>query len=103
VIAKKDFDRLYASAAQGAQQQLGVAPELSDLPNFTGCVAEMKQQQPEGQEAPLDSELRKQCKETYEQIKQQVMQFLIQSQWMLQEAEEQDVAVPDTEVVKAFE
>ena len=102
VVTKQAFDRWYASAAQGQRQQ-GGPPVAPDPPRFTKCVAAVKQQQPKGAGAPKDSELKKQCKQGYEQLKQQVMQFLIQSQWVQQEAEQQDVKVSDTEVRRLFE
>jgi foldase protein PrsA len=103
VITEKDFNRYYVTTAKSAAQQLGAVPEMSDLPNFTACVTERKGQQPKGQEAAPDRELRKQCEDAHTQVKDQVMSFLIQSQWLVQEAEEQDIEVSDSEVVKTFE
>ena len=102
VITKQQFDHWYQSAAKSQAQQGGpaVAP---DPPNYAKCVAALKKAQPKGAEAPADADLKKQCKQSYDQLKQQVMQFLIQSQWVQQEAEEQDVAVSGKEVRRLFE
>ena len=105
VITKQQFDHWYQSAAKSQAQQGGpaVAP---DPPSFTKCVAALKDAQPKpakGTPAPEDSELKKQCKQGYDQLKQQVMQFLIQSQWVQQEAKEQDVSVSGKEIRTLFE
>ena len=102
VVTKQAFDRWYASAAQGQRQQ-GGPPVAPDPPRFTKCVAAVKQQQPKGADAPKESDLKKQCKQGYDQLKQQVMQFLIQSQWVQQEAKEQDVSVSGKEIRTLFE
>ena len=58
---------------------------------------------PEGHPEADASTLKKQCKQQYDQLKADVMQFLIQAQWVQQEAEKQDVKVTDAEVKKSFE
>ena len=50
----------------------------------------------EGQERPSDATLKKQCQTEYDTLKTEVMQFLIQAEWVQQEAEEQDVKVSDS-------
>jgi len=101
VITKQAFDTWYNSAAKSQASQGGpsVPP---DPPNFTKCVAALQEQQPEGSETG-EAELKKQCRQSYNQLRQQVMQFLIQSQWVLQEAESQDVSASDKEVRSQFD
>jgi foldase protein PrsA len=101
VITQEQFDHWYASAAKAQAQQGGpaVAP---DPPNYTKCVDALKQAQPKGSPAPKDADLKKQCKQSYDQLKQQVMQFLIQSQWVQQEAADRSVKVSDKEVQTLF-
>jgi foldase protein PrsA len=101
VITKQAFDHWYESAAK-AQQQQGGPPVVPDPPTYSKCVEGLKQAQPKGSQ-PKDSDLKKQCKTTYDQLKQQVMQFLIQSQWVQQEAADQDVKVSGAEVKRLFE
>jgi foldase protein PrsA len=104
VITKQQFDHWYASAAQSQAQQGGAAVP-PDPPNYTKCVAALKKAQPKpakGATPPTDSALKKQCKQSYDQLKQQVMQFLIQSQWVQQEAADQDVKVSSKEVQTLF-
>ncbi len=101
VITKQAFDHWYASAAKSQAQQGGPAVP-PDPPNYTKCVNALEQAQPKGSAAPKDSDLKKQCKQSYDQLKQQVMQFLIQSQWVQQEAADQDVKVSSKEVQTLF-
>nr|MBA3299110.1 peptidyl-prolyl cis-trans isomerase [Thermoleophilaceae bacterium] len=99
VITKKEFDRWYESAAkQGGQTS------TPDPPDFKQCVAGLKKQpQPQGGSKPSDAVLKKQCKQQADQFKQEAMQFLIQAEWVQQEAEARGVKVSDAEVKKSFE
>ncbi|HEV2724177.1 MAG TPA: hypothetical protein VGV10_06050, partial [Thermoleophilaceae bacterium] len=102
VITKKEFDRWFKNAARGQGQ--GGASAIPEPPDFEGCVAALKKQpSPQGGAKPKDAALKKQCKQQYEQLRQEVMQFLIQAQWVQQEAEERDVKVSDSEVKRSFE
>jgi foldase protein PrsA len=77
---------------------------VPDPPDFTKCVAAKKDQpQPETQGKQSDSELKKQCRREYDTLKNEVMQFLIQAEWVQQEAEQQDVEVSQQAVTKSFE
>ena len=49
------------------------------------------------------TQLKAQCKQEYEGLRDQVMQLLIQDEWVHGEAEQQDVKVTDAEVKKAFD
>ncbi len=102
VITKKEFDRWFKNAAKGQGQ--GGASAVPEPPDFEKCVAALKKQpQPQGGAKPNDAALKKQCKQQYEQLRQEVMQFLIQAQWVQQEAEKRGVNVSDAEVRKSFE
>jgi foldase protein PrsA len=96
-IEKSEFDKWMKSASAGSAQGGQVA--TPDPPEFTKCVAAKKKQPvPKGADAPSDAELKKQCKSEYDQLKGDVMQFLIQAEWVQLEAEEQGVKVSDQEV-----
>jgi foldase protein PrsA len=104
VITQDEFDKWLTvgtasqTAAQGGQ---AVAP---DPPDFEKCVAAKKKvPAPKGQEQPSDSQLKKQCEQQFEQLKTEVMQFLIQSEWVLQEAEAQDIKLTDQEIRRTLE
>ncbi|MDQ4049639.1 MAG: peptidyl-prolyl cis-trans isomerase, partial [Actinomycetota bacterium] len=101
-IAKKEFDRWLKNAARGQQQ--GGGASVPDPPTFAKCVAGLKKApQPQGGAKPKDADLKKQCRQQYNQLKSEVMQFLIQAQWVQQEAQERGVKVSDAEVRKSFE
>ncbi len=101
-ISKDEFDRWYKNAAAGATQ--GGQVVAPDPPDFEKCVAGLQEQpQPEGAGEPTEDALKKQCEQQYEDLRDQVMQFLIQAEWVQQEAEERDVAVSDEEVKKSFD
>jgi foldase protein PrsA len=96
-IEKSEFDKWMKSAAAGSAQ--GGQVTEPDPPEFTKCVAAKKKQPvPKGSDTPSDAGLKKQCKSEYDQLKGDVMQFLIQAEWVQQEAEEQNVKVSDQEV-----
>jgi foldase protein PrsA len=102
-ITQDEFDKWletrYASAA--AQGGSAVVP---DPPDFQKCVAAKKKQPvPEGQKKPSDAALKKQCEREFDQAKSEVMQFLIQAEWVVQEAEARGVEVSDAAVRKSLE
>ncbi len=105
VIEKEDFDHWLQAAAQG--QQPPGAPGgvvIPDPPEFTDCIAAKKKQPaPPGSQKPTDAQLKDQCKQEFDSLKQQVMQFLISAEWIQQEAEARDIEVSDEEVQKQFE
>ena len=102
-ISQDEFDKWLKTAAmgQGAQGGTTTAP---DPPDFTKCVAaKQKAPAPQGQPKPSKASLEKQCKTEYDALKTEVMQFLIQAEWVQQEADEQDVKVSDKEIKQSFE
>src|SRR5918992_3997601 len=93
-ITEEEFDKWLASASQGAAA--GGQAAAPDPPEFRKCVAAKKgQPQPQGAPKPTDAQLKKQCKDEYDQLKGDVMQFLIQAEWANVEPEKQDVTVSD--------
>ena len=57
----------------------------------------------QGQAKQTDAALKKQCKTEYDTLKREVMQFLIQAEWVQQEADKRDIEVSDKAVKKSFE
>jgi foldase protein PrsA len=112
LITKKSFDhwmQVAAISSQGAAAGNPNAPrevQIPDAPEYTTCVATKKKtapQPPKGQPAPSDADFKAQCKQEYEGLRDQVMQLLIQNEWVTGEAEQQDIEVSDAEVRKQFE
>jgi foldase protein PrsA len=101
-ISQQEFDRWFKTAA--AAQAQGAQAAVPDPPDYEKCVAAKKKLPTgQGQEKPTDSELKKQCKAEYETLRTQVMQFLIQAEWVQQEAEKQDIKVTDAQIRKSLE
>jgi foldase protein PrsA len=101
-ITQDEFDKWLNTAAKGnAQGGTAVAP---DPPDYKKCVAaKSKTPVPKGQKQPTNDALKKQCKSEYDALKREVMQFLIQAEWVQQEAADQDIKVSDKEIKKSFE
>jgi foldase protein PrsA len=101
-ITQAEFDKWLKTAVSGQAQGGTVA--VPDPPDFTKCVsAKKKAPAPEGQDKPSDSQLKKQCKQEYDQLKREVMQFLIQAEWVQQEADQQGIEVSQKAVQKSLE
>ncbi len=101
-ITQDEFDKWLKTAVMGQAQ--GAAAAVPDPPDYTKCVAAKKKTPaPEGQSKPTESALKKQCKAEYNQLKTEVMQFLIQAEWVQQEADQQNISVSEKAVAKSFE
>src|SRR3954467_2908151 len=95
------------SSAGGAEpdQQQG-SGEVPDAPNFTRCIASKKEKAPKpakGQPKPTDAQFKAQCQQEYNGLRDQVLQFLISSEWIQNEAKDQGVKITDAEVKKQFD
>jgi foldase protein PrsA len=103
VITKDQFNHWLNAAAHGSAAP-GSNPTVPDPPNFTKCVAnQAKQPVPKGAKKPTTAQLKTQCQQQYDALKQQVMQFLVSAEWIQQEADKQGVKVSDKEVQKQFQ
>lgn len=101
-ITQDEFEKWLNTAAKGNAQ--GGTAAVPDPPEFTKCVAAKKKTPvPQGQKKPSDAALKKQCKTEYDALKREVMQFLIQAEWVQQEAADKDVKVSDKEIKSSFE
>ena len=101
-ITQDEFDKWLNPAAKGNAQ--GGAAAVPDPPDYTKCVAaKSKTPVPKGQKQPSDDALKKQCKTEYDALKKEVMQFLIQAEWVQQEAADQNIKVTDAQIKKSFE
>ena len=100
-ITQEEFDKWVETAVKGQAQ--GGEAVVPDPPEFTKCAANKKKlPAPEGQSKQTDAQLKKQCEQEHEQLKREVMQFLIQAEWVQQEAAERDISVSDKAVAKSF-
>jgi foldase protein PrsA len=105
-ITKAQFQHWYEIAAKGnAQSTPGQPVVVPDPPDFTKCVADKKAHQPKAsksQPKQSDDQLKSQCKQEYETLRDQTMNFLIQADWVTGEAKAQKITVTDSEVQKQF-
>jgi len=102
-IEKQEFEHWLSVAAKTSGQPNAAVPKP---PDFKECVAQAKKaaaKPAEGQPKPSDSQLKTQCKQQYDQLREQVLGLLISFQWIEREASEQGVSVTDAEVKKSFE
>jgi foldase protein PrsA len=102
VITKNQFNHWLSAAAHGSSAP-GSAVVVPDPPDFTKCIAnQAKQPVPKGAKKPTTAQLKTQCQQQYDALKQQVMQFLVSAEWIQQEAQSQKVKVSNAEVQKQF-
>src|SRR3954471_11715462 len=105
VITKTEFTHWLAAAAhQQAASAPGQAVVVPDPPTFASCVAaKSKQPVPKRTPAPKPADLKSQCQQEYSGLRDQTMQFLISSQWLLKEADKRNIKVSDAEVNRNFQ
>jgi foldase protein PrsA len=104
-ITQDEFDKWMTIAVKGQSQSApGGAAAVPKPPDFEACVAAKKKTPvPKGQKKPTDEAVKKQCKSEYDTLKREVMQFLIQGEWVQQEAEKRGVKIKDAELQKALQ
>jgi foldase protein PrsA len=103
-IDKQEFGHWMTVAAKSSGQANAAAPDPES--NYAKCVEAKKKAQPkpaEGQPKVTDEQLRTQCKQEYEQLRNQVLQLLISFKWIQGEADALDVKVSEAEVKKSFD
>jgi hypothetical protein len=104
-ISRADFDHWLENAARGRAPPGGGEPVVIPRPpDFIQCVeAKRDEPTPRGAPTPSETDLREQCEQEYEGLRDQVMQFLVQSIWIEFEAEERGIEVSDADVRQAFD
>jgi foldase protein PrsA len=103
-ITQNEFDKWMNIAVKGQSQAPGGAAAVPEPPDFESCVeAKKKTPVPKGQQKPSDADLKKQCKSEYDKLKTEVMQFLIQGEWVQMEADKRGIELKPAELQKALE
>jgi foldase protein PrsA len=100
-ITKDEFSKWLTAAVKSQAQ--GGAAVVPDPPDYAKCVAAKKKQPVTGKAKTTTAALKKQCSSEYTTLKRQVMQFLIQAQWVEQEADKQKIKVSDSDVQKTLQ
>jgi foldase protein PrsA len=102
-ITKAQFTHWLNAAAHGSATP-GSKVVVPDPPTFANCIAQQaKQPVPKGAKKPTTAQLKTQCQQQYEALKQQVMQFLVSAEWISQEADKLGVKVTDKQVQQQFQ
>ena len=111
-IRKTTFDHWMRIAAVSQAGQTNpnssTAPKanIPDAPNFTKCIATKKAaaaKPAKGQPEPTEAQLKGQCQQEYNTLRDQVLEFLIRGNWIEQETIKQNVKVSDKEVQKQID
>jgi foldase protein PrsA len=110
-IKKTTFDhwmQIAAVSQAGQTQTSGAAPkpQIPDAPNFTKCVAQKKATAAapaKGQPEPTEAQLKGQCQQEYNSLRDQVLEFLIRGNWIEQETTKQNLKVSDKDVQKQID
>jgi foldase protein PrsA len=108
-ISKNAFNHWMGVAATANSPSAGAAatkPVVPEPPDYKACIAHLQATTPapaKGQAAPTPAQLKSQCEQQYKQLQQQVLGFLISSDWVVGEAGSLGVKVSDAEVHKQFE
>lgn len=99
-ISKAEFDHWFTAARRSLfEREVGLAP-----PGYEECVAEKRRQRAaKGWRRLSDDELRARCRIDHGSVRRQTLQFLVQGQWVEQEAAAQGVHVGPRQVERLFE
>ena len=104
-ISRKEFNHWFGIAA-ATNQARGAERVRYNPPDFAACVASKRKTAPKpakGQPSLSDAQLKTQCKQEYEGLRDQVMQFLVLEKWISGEAEDQGIRLSAAEANREFE
>lgn len=106
-IAKTTFAHWLSVAAASSTASTGASkPAVPEPPDYTACIAQRQATAPKpakGTTAPTTAQFKSECEQQYKSLQQEVLGFLISSQWVIGEASSLGVKVSDAEVKKRFE
>jgi foldase protein PrsA len=103
-VTRAEFAHWLGIAASTSQAS-GAAKVAYTPPAYADCIATKKKTAPKpakGQPQQTDAQFKTQCKQEYEGLRDQVMQFLILEKWVSGEANDQGVRVSAAEADKQF-
>jgi foldase protein PrsA len=105
-ITKATFSHWMAVAAVASGAGAGAKPVIPEPPSYSACISHLQATAPKpakGQAPPTRAQFKLQCEQQYKSLQQEVLGFLISSDWVLGEADDLGVKVTDKEVKKRFE
>jgi hypothetical protein len=94
IVPRSDFDAWYRPAARDAKV---------DPPRFDRCIAALAKRTAKRTPRPSRHQLRSRCERRAQNVRAEVMQFLLQSVWVRQEAAARGIVVTLPQVVRSFE
>lgn len=94
-IGRSTFDHwLAVTAREQARADREPISAVPDPPAYRGCVAALRWQRlPAGKRKPSAAALKVRCEQQYHALKTQLMEFLVQGQWLLGEGRSLGVTV----------
>jgi foldase protein PrsA len=89
--------------AKGQSQGAAGVPTIvpNDPPNFTSCIAQVRQQIPSFAKTP-DKQVKSDCKQLFTSVNAMVLGYLIESYWYELEAHRLHIKVTQAQVMQAF-
>ncbi len=101
-ISEAQYKRFFGAALSQAQQKDVAKTTPLVAPEFKACVAEKKKAIPKDSQRKKtsDDDLKKQCEEQYEQIRNTAMQQMINLNWIQGEAERRGIEFRKAEVAR---
>jgi len=103
-ISNDEFAHWMTVAATSRQASIDatIPPTVPVPPDFTACVAAataaLPETPPKGKTTPTDAQLKERCRKDYEELRDEVLQFLITAQWIIGEAGSQGIELTDQQV-----
>jgi len=109
-VLKTTFQHWMAVAASSTARTpsgaIRATPVVPEPPHYTACVAHLyaiAAKPAKGRAKPNAEQLKSECEQQYKLLQQQVLAFLISSDWLLGEAEAQGVKASNQEVRGVFQ
>jgi foldase protein PrsA len=107
-ITKATYDHWISVAAASSATTTGAVakPVVPEPPAYTACIAHLEAtaaKPAKGQSKPTAAQLKSECEQQYKSLQQEVLGFLISSEWVIGEGNSLGVKVSDKEVKKQFE
>jgi parvulin-like peptidyl-prolyl isomerase len=104
-ITKDTFAHWMSIAAASSATTGATKPAVPVPPSYTACIASAAAaaKAAKSKTTPTQAQLKSQCEQQYKSLQQEVLGFLISSNWVLGEASSLGVKISDKEVTKQFE
>lgn len=105
-VTKSTFNHWLKIVANSSATTTGGKAVVPDPPSYSSCIASLRASQPKptkGQAPASNAQLKAQCEQDYTTYKNSALNFLIQSEWIIGQAEEMKISASNKEVEKTFD